>query len=393
MLADGLCVIEIDVPAFGVSDESSGFEISRAAWATINTCVADYKHGGRVDELGLLKRLSVHVSSYDPHVRCAPPGSPPAPLPGECDNIIDQMETSKKLQDFAPQGTPHLDFVIPFALVEPNGACTIVIRQELFKETTVTTSWYDIWAAAIAVRQLCVVQGRSGQAIDLGYPSNLLVQIMKGRPEPRTEQPRHGHFAPSDFDCHHMFGHIIHGQWLGVKKVDKYGVAFRELIGFVRGLQFVGSSLVTGIAIYWLIVLTNHHAGNPIWIRAVAGMSGAGILQSLFGAVLVFYFANNRVLTALACIIDIIIVSHFTAIAALASLSKAGSRSCGGRMPPSLLGPGNRITCWLMMVVFVTSIVMAPLFVASAVLQVLMHRHHRRIYVMGGFHRRTDTSG
>lgn len=43
-----------------------------------------------------------------------------------------------------------------------------MIRLELFKDTTVTSSWYDIWAAAIAVRQLCVVQGRSGQALDVG---------------------------------------------------------------------------------------------------------------------------------------------------------------------------------------------------------------------------------
>ncbi len=53
--ADGLCVIEIGLPAFGVSDESSGFEVAHAAWMIINTCVADLRHeGGRMDGVGML---------------------------------------------------------------------------------------------------------------------------------------------------------------------------------------------------------------------------------------------------------------------------------------------------------------------------------------------------
>lgn len=39
-------MIEIGLPAFGVSDESSGFEIAHAAWMIINTCVADFRHEG-----------------------------------------------------------------------------------------------------------------------------------------------------------------------------------------------------------------------------------------------------------------------------------------------------------------------------------------------------------
>ncbi len=31
--------------------------------------------------------------------------------------IIDQMATSKDLKDFAPAGTPHLDFVVPYQLI------------------------------------------------------------------------------------------------------------------------------------------------------------------------------------------------------------------------------------------------------------------------------------
>ena len=44
----------------------------------------------------------------------------------------------------------------------------LFVRLELDKEGTVTSSWYHIWEAAIAVRAMCVMQGRSGQATDVG---------------------------------------------------------------------------------------------------------------------------------------------------------------------------------------------------------------------------------
>ncbi len=53
-----------------------------------------------------------------------------------------------------------------------------MIRLELFKDKTVTSSWYDIWAAAVAVNQMCVVQGRSGQALDVGMLL-LMIQIRR----------------------------------------------------------------------------------------------------------------------------------------------------------------------------------------------------------------------
>ena len=64
---------------------------------------------------GRYKRLSVHVSSYDPRVRCAPPRAPPAPQTSDCNLVIDQMSTSKDLKDFGPMGYPHLDFVVPYS--------------------------------------------------------------------------------------------------------------------------------------------------------------------------------------------------------------------------------------------------------------------------------------
>ncbi|KAL8889975.1 MAG: hypothetical protein Q9215_002844 [Flavoplaca cf. flavocitrina] len=108
-------VFGVGLPAFGDSDEASAFDIAHAAWMIINTCVADFENeGGRMDGVGLHKRLPVYVASYDPHVRCSPPTSPPAPSFHDCDALIKKMRASKQLYDFGPQGWPHLDFVVPY---------------------------------------------------------------------------------------------------------------------------------------------------------------------------------------------------------------------------------------------------------------------------------------
>lgn len=42
------------------------------------------------------------------------------------------------------------------------------IRPNLLKETPDKSSWYDLWAAAVAVRQQCVLARRAGQADNVG---------------------------------------------------------------------------------------------------------------------------------------------------------------------------------------------------------------------------------
>ena len=50
----------------------------------------------------------------------------------------------------------------------PKRGCVLSVRLEIGVDRTVTASWYDIWAAAIALRQMCVVQRRSGAVVDVG---------------------------------------------------------------------------------------------------------------------------------------------------------------------------------------------------------------------------------
>lgn len=55
------------------------------------------------------------------------------------------------------------------------GNCLMVVQLDLRKQGPEQATWYDIWAAANAVSQMCVVQGRAGQAINIGMSARLLL--------------------------------------------------------------------------------------------------------------------------------------------------------------------------------------------------------------------------
>ena len=47
----------------------------------------------------------------------------------------------------------------------PDNQCTIEIDTTLPMENV---SWYDIWAAAVAINGMCIRSGKTGKATDLG---------------------------------------------------------------------------------------------------------------------------------------------------------------------------------------------------------------------------------
>ncbi|KAL8949733.1 MAG: hypothetical protein Q9222_004179 [Ikaeria aurantiellina] len=65
-----------------------------------------------------MKRLNVAVALYHPHVRCAPPGSPSAPMIAGCDAILDQMPTERLNKEFGQKGTPNIDYQLPAAVTD-----------------------------------------------------------------------------------------------------------------------------------------------------------------------------------------------------------------------------------------------------------------------------------
>ncbi|KAL9018100.1 MAG: hypothetical protein Q9185_004566 [Variospora sp. 1 TL-2023] len=77
------------------------------------------------------------------------------------------MPADTQRRVFGPPGF-KADIQVPKAYTDPTGKCEMVIRPNLFKETPDRSSWYDLWAAAVAVRQQCVLARRAGQADNVG---------------------------------------------------------------------------------------------------------------------------------------------------------------------------------------------------------------------------------
>lgn len=68
--ADGTCAIEVIEPTFGFSDQASGYEIVRAAWAVITSCVGDNKReGGIAEKIGTLySSIPPMIAMFQPSV-------------------------------------------------------------------------------------------------------------------------------------------------------------------------------------------------------------------------------------------------------------------------------------------------------------------------------------
>lgn len=49
--------------------------------------------------------------------------------------------------------------------------CMLVVRADVYTPRPDKATWYNIWAAATAVRKLCVMKGQAGQAVEMGTSS------------------------------------------------------------------------------------------------------------------------------------------------------------------------------------------------------------------------------
>ncbi|KAI4197501.1 MAG: hypothetical protein LQ350_005878 [Teloschistes chrysophthalmus] len=182
-LDDAVCVIEISPPVYGSYDTVTGLELARAAFSIVENCVSSVelgRVGGEVRGLGQHKRLSISVKVYNPRVRCAPVQAPVAPPTVDCDSILSVMPTSHDEETFGPSRTSS-DVDLPASIKNPTNGCMLVVRADVYTPRPDKATWYDIWAAAVAVRQICVVKGHAGQSIGLGYRGALIVQFLSGR--------------------------------------------------------------------------------------------------------------------------------------------------------------------------------------------------------------------
>lgn len=120
------------------------------------------------------------IKPYSPHLECESTSSGPT---GACQGTLNKMEASRWPQSFGRAGDPDVQVALPVTVVD--GKCdvcpslfvgdflelTSVLDDNICAVTVaaigkpVTTSWYDLWADAVALRGVCVARGKWGSSI------------------------------------------------------------------------------------------------------------------------------------------------------------------------------------------------------------------------------------
>ncbi|ETN41637.1 uncharacterized protein HMPREF1541_03573 [Cyphellophora europaea CBS 101466] len=168
----------------------------------------------------------------------------------------------------------------------------------------------------------------------------------------------------------------------------------------LRILQFGCAAIVLGIYSYFLAVLAKHDATIPTWEKAVEGMSGAGVLYTIFGILFTLCLGGNIFFGFLAVLLDIAFAGCFAAIAYYA---RHGANKCRGIVntplgtaPASEEAPGAGsygYVCSLNTAVFAVAIVNIFLFLITAAWQVMLVRHHKKEKRFGPSPKNNYTSG
>jgi hypothetical protein len=169
------------------------------------------------------------------------------------------------------------------------------------------------------------------------------------------------------------------------------GATLKLLQTFLYALEFCCAAVVLGIYSYFLAVLSDHDVNIPAWEKAVEGMSGIGVLYTIFAVVLTCCLGGIAFFAFVAIVMDILLCAAFIG---LAILTRRGANSCTGSSVHTPIGtgpsdihgaPGGQrysisfgTACRLNTAAFAVSIIGAFLFLISAFMQLWLGRHHQR---------------
>lgn len=184
-----------------------------------------------------------------------------------------------------------------------------------------------------------------------------------------------------------------------VSKLAGGGLRIGQTI--LRAIELLACILILGIFSYYLASLSHHHLPIHRWIRAVEGISGAGVLYLCFAVLLTIFLGAHRFFALIAVILDICFAGCFIAVA---YLTRGGAGSCSGYVNTPLgSGPSNskaagygannfgfgtaqttsyspnlHLACKLETAVFAVSIFLIFMFLVTAAMQVLLAKHHQK---------------
>jgi len=194
------------------------------------------------------------------------------------------------------------------------------------------------------------------------------------------------------------------------------GAALKFFQTFLYALLFCCAGIILGIYSYFLAVEADRNAGIPKWEKAVEGISGIGVVYTIFAVILTCCLGGKRFFAFLAIVLDLLLMGGFIAIAVM---TRDGTRSCTGNNVRSPIGTGpanshdafgsngfgtgsgEHVTykasygfaCRLNKAAFAVAIIGAFLFLISALVQIWLGRHHQREKRFGPSPSNNYTSG
>jgi hypothetical protein len=221
----------------------------------------------------------------------------------------------------------------------------------------------------------------------------------------------------------------LNGKLLYIPEITLLLVAYRRLsiMAFggavlritqtaLRVIQLLCGVVALAIFSYFLAVLSDHKLPIGTWVRAVGGMSGASVLYLLFAALLTLSLGGITFFAFIAVVLNVCFIGCH---AAITCFNRGGAGSCTGNVnavlgsgPSNPKDPGhyqNRFgfdsnqsvtyepnlcqACRLETAVFAIAIINIFLFTITAVLQVLLVRHHKKEKHYGSWPANNYTSG
>lgn len=191
------------------------------------------------------------------------------------------------------------------------------------------------------------------------------------------------------------------------------GFGLKFVQWFVRGIQFCCAAIVLAIYSYFLATLHNHRLPIATSLRAVEGISGAGVLYTLLALLTLCCLAGHTLVAFLAVVLDVCFIGAFIYVAIA---NKNGAGTCNGVLDtPFGKGqsdatvkahsgfttlPSFHTACRLQTACLAVSIIIIFFFLLSILMEFALARHHRKEKRYGpspqndytsGFGRRTST--
>jgi len=174
----------------------------------------------------------------------------------------------------------------------------------------------------------------------------------------------------------------------------KSGLALKFVQWFIRGIEFCCAAIILALFSYFLAAMANHNIFIPNWIRAVEGISGAAVLYTLVGLLLLCCVAGHPFTSFIAIVLDICFIAGFIYIAV--TNGRTGTGSCKGHVD-TVFGSGNaesnvpdnntngftalpslRQACNMQKAVLAVSIVGIIFFLISALVELALVRNRRK---------------